>query len=715
MIINGLQRHSFLRLLMPLAGGILCGDAWFFEHRTAFLLDIPVGAASPFSAFSSAWVCLAGILLLLFTYHLFKKHRFSWLYGVAVFLCCFALGAGMAGERLHRTDFAFSSEAAVYQVIVREKPEEKERSILCRVELGSRIGYKAVRQRDYNHTALFYFPKDSATATLNRGDKLWVHTRLAPPTNNGNPDEFDYVRYFTRKGGSATAYIASGHWRVMGHETSRTLRQVALDYREQVVNLYRRLGFQDDNLAVLSALTVGEKDNLSEDIQETYSVAGASHVLALSGLHIGFIYALLFFLLSLIWKRWSCFKPFGLLFIILFLWAFAFLTGLSSSVVRSVVMFSLLAVSCLQPEKPLTLNTLAATAFLMLLYNPLWLFDVGFQLSFVAVAAILLIQPKLYSLLSIKHRILCYIWGLLTVSVAAQIGTAPLVIFYFSRFSTHFLLTNLWVIPMVTLILYSAVFMLLLTPFPFLQLGFASVVKILLNAQNSVLRWIEQLPASSIDGLWIGVWEVILFYLFLLLLLRSIVVHTARSVYLPLCCLLLLVTYHTVSVSLSAPQRSIAFYNVRNCPAVHCLTDSGQSWLVCADSIPNISRLHRALAPHWNRQHLPVPQTLTADYSASNFTFRNQIVSYAGKRICLLHDARWQNKMSEHPLAIDYLYISKGYNGRIKELTSLFHLQTVVLDASLPDYRSKMLKDDCRRLAIPCISLEEKGALYIHL
>jgi len=177
-------------------------------------------------------------------------------------------------------------------------------------------------------------------------------------------------------------------------------------------------------------------------------------------------------------------------------------------------MFSLLAVSRLQSEKLLSLNTLAATAFLMLLYNPLWLFDVGFQLSFVAVVSILLIQPKLYSLLSVRRCIPRYVWGLLTVSVAAQIGTAPLVIFYFSRFSTHFLLTNLWVIPMVTLILYSAVLMLVLTLFPFLQSGCALGVDALLSAQNKVLCWIEELPMSSIDRLWIDHWEIMLFYLF---------------------------------------------------------------------------------------------------------------------------------------------------------------------------------------------------------
>lgn len=693
MIINSLQRHPFLRLLMPFASGIICGDAAYFTS-----ISLPV------------WLCPAGFVFLLIAYMISNKCRAPWFFGVAVFICCFGLGAGMVGERLHRTDFHFSDEASVYQVVISEKPEEKERSILCPVRVEKRMGGE-----ECDNNVLLYFPKDSVAEALTRGDKLWVHTRLAPPSNNGNPDEFDYARYLTRKGVSTTGYVPVGHWRVIGHNDSRTLRQMALDYREKVVGLYRCLGFCGDNLAVLSALTVGDKENLSEDIRETYSVAGASHVLALSGLHIGFLYALLYFLLSLLWNRRPFFKPFGLLLIILFLWSFAFLTGLSSSVVRSVIMFSLLAISRLQPEKPLTLNTLSATAFLMLLYNPLWLFDVGFQLSFSAVAAIILIQPGLYNSLTVKHRILRYVWGLLTVSVAAQIGTAPLVIFYFFRFSTHFLLTNLWVIPMVTLILYSSVFLLLLTPIPFLQQGFARVVDFLLSAQNRVLQWIEQLPASSLDGLWIDVWEIVLFYLFLMLMGRSFAVRTARSVYLPLCCLLCLVSYHAATVLLNAPQRSISFYNVRSCPAVHCLADNGRSWLACADSLPDVSRLHRSLAPNWNRRRLPLPETLTTDYSTSGFTFRDHIISYAGKRICLLHDARWRYKTSKHPLLIDYLYISKGYNGNIEELTSVFRIRTVILDASLSEYRMNRLMEDCHRLTIPCISLKDRGALCIRL
>lgn len=641
MIIDSWQRHPFLRLLMPLVVGILCGDA--FPHVL------------------SAWEYVAGFLLFLFIIGRYKHT--GWVYGAAVYLFLGGTGFCLMSWQQGKTVFPFSGKPAVYRVCIREHPEERERSILCRVALLGEVEQDTVTGCPRNHLFLAYFPKDSATATLRRGDELLVSTRLVPPANNGNPDEFDYARYLRRKGYSGTAYVADGHWRKTGHDASRTVSQVALDYREKVVGLYRSLGFETGELAVLAALTVGDKEELSDDIVETYSVSGASHVLALSGLHIGFLYALLLFVLRPLWRRWRRLKPLLLLLLVLFLVSFAFFTGLSSSVVRSVIMFSLLAFAGLQPEKPLTLNTLAATAFLMLLCKPVWLFDVGFQLSFSAVAAIVLVQPKLYALWKVDNRFLRYLWGLMTVSVAAQLGTAPLVIFYFSRFSTHFLLTNLWVIPMVSLVLYSAVFLLMLTPLPFVQHLFARVVEALVHVQNEVLRWIERLPGAAVDDIWLDIWGVLLVYLFLGMAYYGFLRLTVRRVCFALLALLAVVSWHSLSIMSNASRQGIAFYSVRGCPVVHCMADNRHSWLACADSLPDMPCLCRALSPHWNRLRLETPRLVAGDYTTSGLSMRNQIVSYAGKRICLLSDNRWRNKSSSHPLSVDYLYVYRVGQG----------------------------------------------------
>lgn len=644
-----------------------------------------------------------------------KVRNCRWLYGAGVCLFFFGVGYTLVGKQLERVEYVFPVEASTYEIRICERPEVKKRSILCRAVLVKEGRKDTVVACPGEKLFLLYFPKDSIAAGLRQGMRVWVHTRLSPPVNNGNPDEFDYVRYLKHKGVAGMGYVASGHWRVTGRETCLTFRQVAVGYRERVVGLYRGLGLEGDELAVLSALTVGDKEELSDDVVETYSVAGASHVLALSGLHIGFIYALLLFVCKPLWKRWRRLKPVLLLLILAFLWGFAFLTGLSSSVVRSVIMFSLLAAASLQAEKPLAMNTMAAAAFLMLLYNPVWLFDVGFQLSFAAVAAILVFQPRMYSFRKVENRWLRYGWGLVTVSVAAQIGTAPLVIFYFSRFSTHFLLTNLWVIPMVSLVLYSAVLLLALTPFPVLQQAFSPITEELVRIQNKGLQWIEHLPLSSLDGIWTDVWEVLLCYLLLGMMSYAMTRRTFRNVCISLFVLLLAVSYHSVSVMLNTPQKSIVFYNVRGCPAVHCMAEGGKSWLACADSVPDVSRLNRSLAPYWNRLRLQDPQVVTGDYSADGLSVRNQMLCYAGKRICLLHDARWKNKTAAHPVSVDYLYISKGYEDGIRELSSLFSVRTVVLDASLPTYYQEKIIGECIGLGLTYLPLSEKGSVCILL
>lgn len=693
---GALQQNTFLWLLLPLTAGIVCGDACHDAFSRPVLL----------------WMA-AGCLLVAAVCRVYR-----WRHGGRLTACTFLFCLGCMGTvaQWAESDYPFTGDESLYKVRIVEHGEEKPRSLLYHSVLLEECRGGSLQPAARRSLFLLYFPKDSLASTLRRGDELLIHARLSAPQRNGNPDEFDYVRFLRRRGGSGTAYVPAGHWQVVGHDSLRTLRQVASDCRERVVSMYRRLGFGGDELAVLSALTVGDKDDLSDGIVETYSVSGASHVLALSGLHIGFLYALLLFLLRPLWARWHRLKPALVLFTVVCLWAFAFVTGLSSSVVRSVTMFSLLALTSLQGGRPLTLHTLSTTAFLMLLFRPLWLFDVGFQLSFLAVLSIVLFQPLLYALWPVKQRFLRYVWGLATLSVAAQIGTAPLVLLYFSRFSTHFLLTNLWVVPMVSLVLYSAVVMLLLAPFPALQQLAAAYVERMVGWQNAGLRLIESFPYASIDGVWMDLWDVLLLYVFFALLYRCWVRGTGRNVCLMLAALLLFVSYHGYCVWRDSPRPGLNFYNVRHSPAVHCTTQSRVSWLVTADSVPRLDGLRRSLTPHWNRLHLAPPQVLADGDSCAFFSVHDGLFSYGGKRVCILHDGRWRGKRAGVSLLpVDYLYVCRGYKGTLEELSSLFAVKFVVLDASMTPFYRKRMKTECLQQHIPYYDLAEKGYLFVPL
>ena len=266
-----------------------------------------------------------------------------------------------------------------------------------------------------------------------------------------------------------------------------------LAQRAKLLDRLSESGVDGSVYAVVAAMTLGDKSQLTKELRDTYAVSGASHILALSGLHLGIIYTLLSLLLSR--RRWQVISQ---VVIIVCIWLFVFLVGMSASVVRSAVMITVYALLSLGHRDKMSVNTLAFAAIVMLLFNPKSLFDVGFQLSFMAVLAILLFYPLFESVWSQQflfgHRLFRWLWTTLAVSCAAQIGVAPLIAYYFGRFSYYFLLTNLVVVPAATLILYLSLLVLLIPSLAYLLIY-------IVDALNQLLLWITMLPGASIEGL----------------------------------------------------------------------------------------------------------------------------------------------------------------------------------------------------------------------
>ena len=696
-----LHKYPFFRLAVPWMLGIYCGDRFsdsFSEPLWGFLACI-------------LWACLS------FLFYFSERYSWRWCFGVSLSLFCLAGGWLSVNLQLKTAaETEFPKEEAVYRLRVNDFPEVRERTFLCRVWLKER--HDSLGIHPVNKQAILYFQRDSLSSRLQMGEELWVRSRISPPVSARNFDESDYARYLKRKGISGTGFVASGHWqfsecRKEKEGIATVLYRLAASYRTQIENLYRRLGIEGDELAVLSALTLGDKTDLSESVRESYSVAGVSHVLALSGLHIGLLYALAFFLLRPLLLGGQSGRFLRSLLLILLLWLFAFFTGLSPSVVRSAAMFSIWALADLCGRQSFSLNTLALTAWLMLLVRPVWLFDVGFQLSFAAVLSILLFQPFLYRLCPVRHRAGTYLWGLVSVSVAAQLGTAPLVLFYFSRFSTHFLLTNLLVVPLVTLILYAAVVLLLLTPMSGLQAVAAVGLEKMLRMLNLLVRWVEQLPYASVDGIWLYPLEVAGCYL----VLGAFFCYLCHRRYARLVTALVLLAawgaVHSFAVWTDRPRTSIVFYNVRGCPAVHCIESSGHSCIQYADSLSNRQRLRQTAANYWHHCHLYPPAEGSRDSVGQHFFRRQQLICWHGQRICMVTDNRWKQQRTDDGAVcrVDYLYICKGYTGQLAALTRLFLPGCVILDSSLSDYRRNRLKEECQQNHLHFISLSDEGSV----
>lgn len=273
----------------------------------------------------------------------------------------------------------------------------------------------------------------------------------------------------------------------------------ALELRNQLVNTLSDKGLGQQELAVVSAMTLGDKSLIDKDLKNDYSRSGASHVLALSGLHLGIIYFVFSFMTAR-WRRryhhWS--RPVSEGLILITMWSYVVLVGMSPSVVRAAIMMTVYSLLSLQNRNRSSLNALAFTAIIMLVADPMILFNISFQLSFVAVAFILLYQGRIYSLIpSSTHPIVKWCWRFLSVSLAAQLGVAPLTAYYFHQIPSYFLLSSLVVMVFTPLIIYLSLLFFLLMWLPVVQSWLVVPLSWLVHIQNTCLQGVSSLPGST--------------------------------------------------------------------------------------------------------------------------------------------------------------------------------------------------------------------------
>ena len=340
---------------------------------------------------------------------------------------------------------------------------------------------------------------------LDVGSGLMAHSVLVHPKGYVADSHFDYVRWLQVHGFVAETFIYCTQWRTTSAHLStlsewEQTRLSALRLRQQLADRLRQNGIEGEALSVIAAMTLGDKSGLTREMKEAYSVSGASHVLALSGLHLGIIYTFLTLLFPR--RRWRVASQGVVLGSI---WSYVILVGMPASVVRAAVMISVYAVASLLGRARMSVNALSLAAIVMLVANPLNLWDIGFQFSFAAVLAIFILFQPLSALLPkrlwMSSCMVKWVWSMIIVSVAAQVGTAPLVMYYFGRFACYFLLTNMIVVPAATIIVYGAVVMLLTMPVPVVGKTVAAVLIAVAGVMNRTLTLIASLPCASIEGI----------------------------------------------------------------------------------------------------------------------------------------------------------------------------------------------------------------------
>lgn len=366
------------------------------------------------------------------------------------------------------------------------------------------------RKRSYGKI-LVNFAKEKLP-NLNIGTNLCIEGNIYKPKPPDNPNQFDYAEYLLNKSILAQMYVDNSSIKI-NTVPDRDAFYYADLLRTRILKNLEKRHFGNKELAVIGALILGQQQDISPGILHDYQFAGAIHILSVSGLHVGFLLLFINFLLSYLPKnRTTSFVKLAATLVLL--WGFAILAGLSPSVIRSVTMFSFVALGMHLRRKTNIFHTLLVSIFLILLFEPSFLFDVGFQLSYTALFFILWLQPKLSEMVRPKHKIICYFWDILTVSFAAQIGTFPLSVYYFHQFPGLFFITNLVIIPFLSVIMAIGVVVMILAAVDLLPQFLSEALEWtvwLLNKIISIIASFEQFIFCDIPFNSYMLWSLYLF------------------------------------------------------------------------------------------------------------------------------------------------------------------------------------------------------------
>ena len=685
-----IRRYPFIRLTIPLIVGIVL----------ALLLPMP------------QWVGWSLLGLSAVCFVVFKhipKYNIALATGISVNVFLVAVGLLLASFNV---DGEAKDTLAGYKGFVigevADDPKIKENNVSIEINVS------AIRDGDEwietSGRTLLYLEKDSASMLLRTGDRIVFSPELSGIENKGNPEEFDYRKYLAYNMIFSSDYLAGDDWRLVDDEAVG-FRPKLSRLRMKLVGLLRDFGLSDDELGVMSAMTMGYSDILSDEIRHAYSSAGAMHILAVSGLHVGIIYGIIVFLLSFIkndklnWLK--------VLITITLIWLYALFTGLSPSVSRASLMFSLMSLGKLQKNSPGSLNAVFASMFILLVINPYNLVNIGFQLSYSAVIGIIILQPRLYAIFEVKNKFLDWIWSLTTVSVAAQLATMPLCFYYFHQFSNYFLLTNYVMIPISTIAIWTCFIFFAVSWIPYISTAVAYCLSWLAKAMNYACLTIEGLPFSTAQDIYIDIPQMILLFAIIVLFV-TFFFFTKRYSHLfaaVAMCVILAATNLWQSVEASS-QKTLVVYNISKTTAINIIDGTDNIMFANLDSIQP-EKIEFTAKNNWLKKGLDREKYVNLSSGKENLLstittidnrkvfFKHKFIDYDGLRLYVLDDNFMPiDDESIGKVDVDYVVLADSPYVTLEEVAEHFNFKKIIIASSNSISRCEAW--DAEKVALGC-------------
>jgi competence protein ComEC len=676
----------FLRLVIPLVIGILVKRYTAISFPAAIIL---------------ALISLAFLFLTRFLRST-KKFTWRWMSGGALNMLIACSGAALLYCHDISNDKAwighYKKQPTALIIRLLEPLTEKTKSFkaIAKIEAildnGKWIKAKA--------RILVYFKKDSIPA-LSYGSQLIIRTSLQRISDPGNPGGFDYRQYCASQNIYHQVYIQRKDYRVTGAGGNALTRSLfaARDYTLHILKKFIR---GEKEAGVAEALLIGYRNDLDKDLVRSYSNTGVVHIIAISGLHLGMIYGLLIGLLKPFRRnrpmRWA--KP---VIILAVLWGFALLTGAAASILRSAVMFSFIVISESLGRRTQVYNTLAASAFCLLVYDPNFLWDVGFQLSYTAVLSIILFMRPIYRQWYSRNKWLRTIWQLNAITLSAQVLTLPLILFYFHQFPNLFLFTNFIAVPVSGFILYGELFLLLCSAIPRLNYAMGDLVTFLIRQLNGLIERTDRLPFAATTGIQIDLWQACILYIAIICIVVWLWKKDTRPLLTGLTTLVLFSSLAAFNSIQQEKQHKLVVYNIPRHRAMDLIEGKQHRFIgdqgLERDQVINNFHLQPSRVLHGTR---------TADTLRSTIIHKHLIIT-ANTTILLL-DGPIQLPAPARKIPVDIIIISGNPTLYLSQLAGVFDCTQYVFDSSNPLWKIRYWKKDADSLHLRHHSVPEQGA-----
>ncbi len=655
-------------------------------------------------------VCLLNFF---FFYSLSIPLRFKFRYVQSVLLISIILFIGMIltwNKNLHHHNNWYGNFYKKEQAIlvrIDEPLTEKDKTYKTILSVKKMVS----DDKQYNAygNILVYFKKGNKATNLKYGDLICIKKPLQKITNSGNPGSFNNQQYQAFQQIYQQVYLTDNDYIKTDKNEADKLWKTVYGLRDFTLNVLKQhLSNKNGILGIAEALLIGYKNDLDANLTKAYSKAGVVHIIAISGLHLGLIYGLLLWLLNRIpfLNKNEFIKA---LILLGCLWMFSLMTGASASVLRSAVMFTCIIIGNVMNRKASIYNSLAASAFLLLCYNPYLVWDVGFQLSYLAITGIVWLQKPIQNLISPNNIIMTKIWEMASITIAAQIITFPICVYYFHQFPNLFLLSNLIAVPLSTIILFAEIFLVLFYKFSFFAKLISTFIFYAIQFLNEAILQINNIPFSIWDNIYADAWSTIFLYGFVVFGIYWMLNHQKQFFKLSLLSSLLFFGNQTFAEINALQQHRLIIYNHSNQLAIDYLNRNKYQF-IGDDSIKNDEKtISNVLKPSriYYRANIPLENN-------KNFSFYKNVTSIHYKRIMIL-DSTYCFAPIKNKIDIDVLIVSKNPRLSFHEILCVIQPKIIVFDASNSLWKTTKWKKECEALNLHFFSIKDQGAFVMNI